>query len=100
MEKLITNLIQNELTLEEEVKAELEKRFNELDLRAILANPRGELNDFTTRLIDEVFVKYSRRFVKTGLDFSEAVKKSKQALEIVNVDNSQPQAGSAGESAA
>ena len=87
MDKLITNLIKHELTLEEEVQAELDARFAELDINLVLANPVGELTDFSTRIMEEVFVKFSRRFVKAGLDFAEAVDKSKVKVELTDVNN-------------
>lgn len=83
MQSLIANLVKNELTLDEKVKAELEKKFEALDLDYILANPKAELSGFALKIMEEVFIKYSKHYILGGVQFSDAVEKMKKPLEIV-----------------
>ena len=84
MDKIVSQLVNKELTLEEKVKADLEKKFKTLDIDLILANPEGELTDFGLSLIDDVFIKYAMSSTLIGVEFADAVKKKKEPLELVN----------------
>lgn len=83
MNKIVNNLINKELALEEQVKLELEKRFKKLDLNDILAQPSDRLLEFSTQVIDEVFMKFAPQYVVLGNDFVAAVKKKKEPVVIV-----------------
>lgn len=84
MQNLIANLVNKELKLDEDVKAELEKKFEALDLDYILMNPKAELAGFALKIMEEVFKKYSKHYILSGVEFSDAVENSKKPLEIVN----------------
>lgn len=84
MQKLITNLVKREMTLEEKVKADLEKYFGSLSIDYVLAHPSGELQDFALSAMEKIFNKYSKEYILAGVEFGDAVNKAKKPLEIAS----------------
>lgn len=66
--------------LHEELKADIEKSFNELSLDDILRNPESELIIFSEEVSSLLIKKYSTKFIAEGVRFADKVKNTKRLI--------------------
>lgn len=82
MDRVIVQSVREELKLEAELKAFIEKQKSSLNLRDVLANPQAALNIFAIDLAEEAVKAFQTKYILQGIRFAENVKNKKRGLDL------------------
>jgi len=85
MDKIIADITKKEIALDDLVKIDIEKAFEQLNLDDIMISPSLQLQDFGHQLAEVIFKKYANQYILNGVNLAERIVKKKTDVIISNV---------------
>lgn len=82
MDNVIKNSVRKELKLDDQVKGFVDRAVGQLNLDEVLSAPAPALEDFGEALMERLLKKFMTEYILEGVLFADAVKKSKEALDL------------------